>query len=176
MISYFARGLGAARSGDLIAAEKALRKLDSLFERTSNESQKYWALLVDVQRKTIAAWIDFAKGNKEQALKLMRAAADLEDSVNKHPVTPGAVVPARELLGDMLLESAKPAQALAAYENTLKIAPNRFNNLYGAGHAAELTGNPGREKFYYSKLIQSGEAGKSSRAVINHAKSFLAKA
>ena len=105
----------------------------------------------------------------------MRVAASLEDSVDKHPVTPGAIVPARELLGDMLMESGKPAEAMAEYEEVLKIAPNRFNSLYGAGHAAELADNPEKAKFYYSRLIQSSEKGKSSNPVIYQAKSFLAK-
>ena len=172
-MTYFTRSLGAARGGNQDAAEKALKKLDSLYERSTKESQKYWVLLVDVQRKTVAAWIDFLKGRKEQALKLMRVAANLEDSVDKHPVTPGAIVPARDLLGDMLMESGKPAEAMLEYERVLEIAPNRFNSLYGAGHAAELAGNTDKAKFYYSKLIQNSEKGNSSRPVINQAKSFL---
>lgn len=174
-MTYFARGLGAARNGDLAAAEKAFEKLDSLYERTVNESQKYWASQVDIQRKTVAAWIDFLKGRKEQAIVMMRKAADLEDSVDKHPVTPGAIIPARELLGDMLMESGKPADAMAEYERVLEISPNRFNSLYGAGYAAELAGKPDRAKFYYYTLIQISNKGKGNRPTIKKAKSFLAK-
>ena len=96
---------------------------------------------MDDQRKTVAAWIAFSEENKDQALKLMRKAADLEDSVDKHTVTPGAVLSARELFGDMLVLLEKPVEAIEAYEASLQISPNRFNSLYGAGRAAELTGN-----------------------------------
>ena len=174
-ITYFSRGLGAIRNRKLAAAKKALEKLDALYLRTVNSAQKYWVVHVDVQRKTLAAWIDYVKGRKDQALKFMREAADLEDSVDKHPVTPGAVIPARELLGDMLMASGNPAEAMKAYEHVLKVSPDRFNSLYGAGHAAELAGLPNRAEFYYYKLIQIGDLGQKSRPVIKQVKSFLAR-
>jgi hypothetical protein len=174
-ITYFARGLGAARSGDVAAARKAVEKLDVFYERSVNAGQEYWAVLVDAQRKTVAAWAALAKGEKEQALKTMREAADIEDSVDKHPVTPGAVLPARELLGDMLVELDKPAEAMEAYEANLKISPNRFNSLYGAGHAAERAGDPNKARSYNSRLVQLAEKADSERPAIKEAKQFLDK-
>ena len=174
-MSYYARGLGAARNGDRAGAEKALAKLDELHERTVNESQTYWASQVQIQRNTVAAWIDYLEGDKKQALALMREAADQEDSVDKHPVTPGPIVPAREQLADMLMESGKPAEAMAEYERVLEISPNRFNSLYGAGYAAELAGNENRAKFYYYTLVQTTQKGKGNRPANKKAKDFLVK-
>ncbi len=174
-ITYFARGLGAARNGDIVAAGNALETLDSFYKSTVNAGQDYWAVLVDAQRKTVNAWATLAEGNKEQALKLMREAAALEDSVDKHPVTPGAVLPARELLGDMLVLLGKPAEALEAYEANLRISPNRFKSLYGAGDAAELAGNLEKAKSYYSELVQLTEKAESDRPEIQKAKQFIDK-
>jgi len=130
---------------------------------------------MDDQRKTVAAWIAFSEENKDQALKLMRKAADLEDSVDKHTVTPGAVLSARELFGDMLVLLEKPVEAIEAYEASLQISPNRFNSLYGAGRAAELTGNSGKAKSYYSKLVQLTAKADSGIPGIKQAKMFLSK-
>ncbi len=174
-ITYFARGLSAMRSGDASAALKAIEKLDAFYERLINAGQSYWAVLVDAQRKTVAAWITFSKGKKNQALQMIRKAADLEDSVDKHPVTPGSVLPARELLGDMLVLLKKPAEAIEAYEACLKVSPNRFNSLYGAGLAAERAGNLEKAKSYYSKLLQLSANADSDRPRIKQAKLFLAK-
>ena len=138
-MTYFARGLGAACSGDSATARHAIEMLDALYKSTVNAGRPYWATLVDGQRKTVAAWVAYSEGNKNQALKTMREAADLEDSVDKDPVTPGAVLPARELLGDMLALLGKPAEAIEAYEASLKISPNRFNSLYGAGRANQYS-------------------------------------
>jgi tetratricopeptide (TPR) repeat protein len=172
-ITYFARGLGAARSGDTSAARNAMEKLGTLYDLSVKAGQDYWAVLVSAQQKTVDAWIAFSKGQKDRALKIMREAADLEDSVDKHPVTPGAVLPARELLGDMLLLSGKPKQAIDAYEASLRNSPNRFNSLHGAGNAAELAGNLNMAKSYYSSLVQITMGVDSDRPGIRHAKAFL---
>lgn len=128
-ITYFARGLGAARHGDLKLAQQNVNVLNDLYEKTKIKSPDYWAPLVDAQRKVINAWILFAKGKKAQALIQLRQAADIEDSIDKNPVTPGAVLPARELLADMLLLNGDYAGALAAYKLTLAISPNRLNSI-----------------------------------------------
>lgn len=174
-ITYFARGLGAARSGDIAAGRKAIETLDAFYERSVNAEQGYWAVHVDAQRKTVAAWIAFSEGKKDQALRMMREAADLEDSVDKHPVTPGAVLPARELFGDMLVMLEGSAEAIEAYEASLQISPNRFNSLYGAGRAAELAGNSEKAKSYYSKLVEFTAKADSDRPGIEQAKTFLSK-
>jgi tetratricopeptide (TPR) repeat protein len=174
-ITYFARGIGAARSGDIQAARKTIETLDTFYKSSVDAGKDYWAVLVDAQRKTVAAWIGLAEGNKDRALETMREAADLEDSVDKHPVTPGAVLPARELLGDMLVLLGKPAEAVEAYEATLRISPNRFNSLYGAGHAAELAGNLEKANAYYSRLVELAKKAESDRPAIKQAKRFLDK-
>lgn len=174
-VTYFARGLGAARSGDTVSARNALEKLDTLYKRSVKAGQKYWSVHVNVQLKTVSAWIAFSEAKQDTALRLMRQAADLEDSVDKHPVTPGAVLPARELLGDMLLLLGMYNEALGAYEASLKISPNRFNSLYGAGHAAELEGDLNKAKSYYSKLAQNTTGVDSIRPRIRRTITFLSK-
>jgi tetratricopeptide (TPR) repeat protein len=174
-ITYFARGLGAARSGDLSAARNAVEKLVTLYDLSIKAEQNYWAVLVKAQQKIVDAWIAYSKGQKDLALKIMHEAADLEDSVDKHPVTPGAVLPARELLGDMLMLSGKPNQAIEAYEASLRISPNRFNSLYGAGKAGESAGELDKAKSYYSSLVQVTMGVESDRPGIMHAKAFLKK-
>ena len=130
-ITYYARGLGAARNGDLNLAQQSVKVLNDLYDKTKLTSSVYWAPLVDAQRKTVSAWINFAKGEKEQALLQLRQAADIEDSIDKHPVTPGATLPARELLADMLLLNGDYSGALTAYKSTLDISPNRRNSMSG---------------------------------------------
>lgn len=137
-ITYYARGVGAARSGDVGAANKDLAKLQQLYKKTMISSPAYWAVLVDAQRKTVQAWISHAEGNKQQALALLSEAADLEDSLDKSPVTPGAVLPTRDLLGDMQLLEGNNAEALQAYEASLAINPNRLYSLNGVKLAKKV--------------------------------------
>ena len=171
-ITYFARGIGAARSGNVEAAEKDLAMLNKLYEATSD---KYWSTIVDAQRKSVAAWIEYAKGNKKEALGMMEQAADIEDSVDKHPVTPGAVLPARDLLGDMLIDMDQPEKALVAYQKSLQISPNRFYALYGAGYAAELSGNAELATKYYQELVTLASNADSPRPRVDKAKEYLSK-
>ena len=128
---HFARSLGASRSGNINSAEKELAILKTLQQELVNKEDKYRADQVMIQIKASLAWIDFAKGNKEVALAMMQEAVDLEEKTGKHPVTPGEVLPAPELLGDMLMAMNKLAEALVAYELDLKSHPNRFNGIYG---------------------------------------------
>ena len=173
-ITYFARGLGAARSGALDAARESINTLDDLYEQTVEAGEDYWAIHVDVQRTTISAWIAYAEGRHAEAIDRMRTAADLEDSVDKHPVTPGAVRPARELLGDMLVLMGQPEEAMGAYRTTLNVSPNRFNSLYGIGYAAERAGKPELAKEAYATLAAlSGEAD-GGREQLARANAFLA--
>lgn len=137
-ITYFSRGIGAARSSNIEAANANLSKLNELYNRTREAGQDYWAILVDSQRKSVESWIMFSEGQKVQALELMTTAADLEDSVDKHPVTPGAVIPARELLGDMLIELGKYEESISAYERALEVSTNRLRSLNGIKTAERL--------------------------------------
>ena len=152
-MAYFARGYGAAKLGDLDRANEALQVLDGLYQKAVDAGQSYWSVHVDSERKTVAAWIAYANSDYKTAAETMRLAADIEDSVDKHPVTPGAVLPARELLGDLLLLLDKPAKALEAYEASLLISPNRFNSISGAARAAALLGDQEKAASYASQLV-----------------------
>ena len=130
-ITYFARGLGAAKNNDLIAAKENLRELNNLYLSTLKISPEYWSVLVDTQCKALSAWIIYAQGDKAKALEQLIKAAALEDSLDKNPVTPGAVLPARELLADMLMLNGDYSAALRAYQASLKINPHRLNSIAG---------------------------------------------
>jgi tetratricopeptide (TPR) repeat protein len=172
----FARGMGLARSGDVTNARKDLEGLEALHTKLLTVKDVYdWASAVEIQRLAVAAWIARAEKKDEEALKLMRASADLEDSTDKHPVTPGAFTPARELLGEMLLELNQPGEALMAFETSLKATPNRLNGLYGAARAAELAGDPSKAHDYYTKLMKLTEDADGERPELQKAKAFLAK-
>jgi hypothetical protein len=156
---YFARALGAARSGDPAAAEPDAAHLGHIAEALKAAKNDYWATEVEVQRIAAEAWIAFAKGQKDQALALMRSAADMEDRSEKHPVSPGRLIPARELLGDMLLESGRPADALTEYEASQTRDPNRYRGYWGAGTAAAQAGNKDKARQHFTKLIELAGSG-----------------
>ena len=142
-ITWFARALGAARIGDVRAAELAIVELAAGKAALLAAGNAYWAREVDVQQRTATAWAALAQGRTAEALELMRAAADLEDANEKHIVTPGRVLPARELLGDMLLEAAQPAAALQEYQASQVREPHRFRGYSGAARAADAAGRSG---------------------------------
>jgi len=174
-MTYFARALGAARTGDSIAAEKDVGELARIVAALKAAQNDYWATEVEVQRMGAAAWTAYAKGSREEALALMRSAADLEDNSEKSAVTPARIIPARELLGDMLLEMRRPAEALRAFETSEKHDPNRFRGLYGAGKAASLAGDQAKAKSYYEKFLVLVQNADTERPEIIEAKAFLAK-
>jgi tetratricopeptide (TPR) repeat protein len=170
-ITHGARALGAARSGNRQAARQALDKLAALRERTA-ETSVYWAKQIEIQRLSAMAWLAYQEGKQEEALNIMRSAAELETSTEKHPVTPGVVLPARELLADMLLDMGRHKEAQAEYEAALDRSVNRFNSLYGAGRAAELGGNESKATFYYQKLVKM-TANDAERERLQHVRTFL---
>ena len=173
-LTHYARALGAARSGALDAAQKDVDKLTELRDTLAKGKQDYWAKQVEIQRQTANAWLTWARGQNDEALKLMRAAVDLEDSTYKNPVMPAYILPARELLGDLLLELHQPRQALVEYETSLRAVPNRFNGLYGAAQAAQLAGNQDKAKLYYAELLRVCDKADSERPELRRAKMFLA--
>src|SRR5262245_39334750 len=152
-IVQFARAVGAARSGDVRGARAAVAQLDTA--RMSLQGQKGfdWATQVEIQRRAAAAWLARAEKKNDEALRLMRSAADLEDSTDKHPVTPGSVLPAREQLADLLLEMGKPDLALVEYETSLRSAPARLNSYLGAAQAASRAGQEEKAKEYDDRLV-----------------------
>ncbi len=172
-MTHFARALGAAHSGDVPAAEKDVQELARIVDVLKAAKDDYWATEVGVEHLGAAAWTAYAKGNRDEALALMRSAADLEDKSEKSAVTPGRVVPARELLGEMLLELKRPAEALKEFEASQVREPNRFRNLYGAGRAAAQSGNRDKARHYYSRLIEMAGAG-DPRPELTKAREYLA--
>lgn len=174
-ILVFARGLGAARNGDVAAARRDVDRLQALKEALTAAKSDYWASQTDFQIKAVNAWIALAEKRNDAALQLMRAAAEAEEASDKHPVTPGNVVPSRELLGEMLLELGQPKQALAEFERSLKRDPNRLRGMYGAGRAAEAAGNPKVAREYYAKLQTLTAARDTERPELAHARAFLSR-
>jgi tetratricopeptide (TPR) repeat protein len=173
-ITYFARAIGSARSGDPASARKDVERLETLRKTLTASKDPYWPTQVEIQKTTAEAWIARAEFRNEDALRIMRSAAELEDSTDKHPVTPGAVLPARELLGDLLLELGRPAEALREYETSLQTSPNRFGGLYGAGRAAELANDRKKAREFYLKLTAICEKADGDRPELVQAKKFLA--
>ena len=173
-ITYFARALGAARNGNLETANRAFEKLTALHRRAEKVSV-YWAKQVEIQRLSAMAWIIYQEDRKKEALDVMQKAVELESSTEKHPVTPGEILPARELLGDMLLDMGRYREAQIEYEATLKRSANRFNSLYGAGLAAELGNNKSQAVLYYKKLVEITENVNTQREQLKHAKLYLSQ-
>jgi hypothetical protein len=151
-VTRFARALGAARAGDLASASAENAELAKLVARLVADKDTYWAHVVGAQQEAVAAWIAHLEGRHEDALRLARAAADSEDLVEKHPVTPGPLIPARELYGDILMVHGRFVPALAAYEATLLREPNRLRTLYGAARAARAAGQADVARKHYAAI------------------------
>jgi tetratricopeptide (TPR) repeat protein len=168
--THFARAIGAARGGNPAAAEPDVKELEKIVEGLKGKDV-YWATEVEVQRLTGSGWVEFANGNRDKSIALMRSAADMEDANEKSSLTPARMLPARELLGDMLLAAGKPAEALAEYEKSQIREPNRYRGLYGAGQAAAQAGNREKARYYFGKLVEmAGDGVRSSeiQAVRQH--------
>jgi tetratricopeptide (TPR) repeat protein len=153
-ITWAAIGLGSARSGHAERAAEAEAQLATLHDATNKLNNTYWANQIEVQRREVAAWIAEQSGKTEDALQQARSAAELEESMDKAAVTPGAVTPAREILAEMLLKAKRPKEALVEYQSVLKVAPNRFNALFGAASAADSAGDAITAAEYFRKLTE----------------------
>jgi len=173
-ITHFARGLGFARMGDAASAQMEADKLTVLRDALKEQKNAYWASQTEVQRLAVSAWTAFARGSQAEALSTMRASADLEDSMEKHIVTPAPIVPARELLGEMLLETKHPGEALAAFEAAAQREPNRLRGLYGAAQAAAQSGDRAKAKMYYERLTELAAKTGSRRPELQQARAYLA--
>jgi tetratricopeptide (TPR) repeat protein len=166
---YLARAIGAARTGN---AARARADVDRLAALKDTMKDAYWAEQIEIQRRAAAAWTARADGKVEEGFALMRSAVELEASTEKHNITPGPVVTARELLGDMLLEAGQPGAAVEAYEASLRVAPNRFKALAGVARAAERAGDRERAKAYYGRLLATAAAADTPRPELQEAKAF----
>jgi hypothetical protein len=172
-ITYFARAFGAARAGNPEASKADIAKLGELRDRLREAKDAYWSEQVDIQQKVASAWVLYAEGKYDDALKAMSAAADAEDKTEKHPVTPGVPKPARELYGVMLLERGMAKEALAAFEATLKKEPNRLGAYVGAAKAAEKSGDSVKARTYYERVVAIAGGADNSRTEVADARAHL---
>jgi tetratricopeptide (TPR) repeat protein len=172
---FFARALGAARTGNAPQARAEAAQLARLREELLQAQNGYWAEQVDIQHRAALAWVLQAEGQGDEALAMLRAAAELEGSTEKHNITPGPLAPARELLGDLLLELRQPAQAQREYETALRAAPNRFKALHGVAKAAALAGDRGTAGHYYGKLVELAAPDATARPALQEARAFVGR-
>jgi tetratricopeptide (TPR) repeat protein len=172
-VSVFARALGAARSGDLDRARAGIDRLRGLEAALVAAKQPFWADQVGIQAEIASAWLLFAEDKHDAAVALMRKAADREDATDKHPVTPGPLAPARELLGEMLLDGGRPADALAEFERSQQKEPNRLRGYYGVARAAELAGRADVARANYAKLLDLTRHADGDRTEIVKAQAFV---
>lgn len=154
-VTWFARGMGAARLGEVAAARDAVQQLAAIHQRLADANEPYWALQVEIQRIDVLAWTALADKHPDRALAQMREAVDLEDGTEKSVITPGPIAPATELLGEMLLELNRPSDALREFEAALTKEPNRFRSLCGAARAARLAGNAQSARRYAVALLKA---------------------
>jgi hypothetical protein len=169
-MTWFARGVSAGRLGQATAAKESAAALQRIRERLLKASENYWARQVEIQEFAVRAWAALSAGKKQEALRQMKWAAELEDGTEKSAVTPGPLAPARELLGEMLLEMKEPAQALEQFEATLKKEPGRLRALYGAAQAAQLSGSRDTSQRYFREVLKvCGRADQPGRSEITEA-------
>jgi len=169
----FARTMGAINIGNIESAETELSNLQTLYANLIELDKSYESGKVVIQIKISQAWLNYAKGNANEALTLMKEAVDLEDNTDKHPVTPGEILPACELLGDLLLKLNKPSEALVAYEKNLELNPNRFNGLYGAAIAAKRMKDHEKATKYFAELLNLADGVESDRSELAEAKVYI---
>ena len=170
---HFARAVGAARSGDAMLARAEVKKLAALEQSLTFGPGEYdWREQVSIERQISSAWLAHAEGKDNEAVRLMRAAADLDDATEKNPVTPGSILPAREQLGELLQVLGRPAAALKEYERSLERAPRRLAGVYGAAQTARLAGDPAKAGRYFAELVKMTEHGDSTRAELTIARAF----
>ncbi len=175
-IHHFAKAMGAACQKDFDSAEKEIQMLETIHQKLiaqKDRSKHIQVKQVEIQMKTAQAWALFSKGNRKEAVLLMQKAVAIEAQTSKHPVTPGDVLPAIELLGDMLLKIGRNKEAFAAYEENLKVHPERFNGVYGAAVAAKQSGNQEKADQYFKQLIELTKNSNSTRPEIEEAKKYI---
>ncbi len=172
-IVWFARGVGAARGGNVESAKRDLARLEALRDSMKAAKNNYWADQTEIQRLAVAGWIARAEGKNDEALALLRQAADAEAATEKHPVTPGSIQPTREMLAELLMDLGQPAKALAEFEASQRTDPNRFHGIAGAARAAAQTGDRDRARRYYTELLVLAKSADSERPEIKQAKTYL---
>jgi hypothetical protein len=174
-ITHFARALGAARSGNPAAAKPDIDRLAALRDALAARNDAYWAEQVDIQRRVASAWVAFAGGSREDGIRMLRDAADAEEATDKAAISPGPLAPARELLGEMLIEAGRPADALVAFEATIAKEPGRFRGAYGAARAALAAGDRAKAHRYYRTLLDIAQAADTQRPALAEARAAVAQ-
>jgi hypothetical protein len=174
-ITYFARGMGAARRGDANSARAEIAQLQAIRQKLLESRQDYWAEQTDIQITAVSAWVAYSERKNDEALKLMRSAADREDGSEKHVAMENRLWPMRELLGDLLLLMHKPQEALKEYDTSLQAARNRYRGFYGAAKAAEQMKDRKKAKGYYEKLLALCSHADIERPELMEAKRYLAE-
>jgi tetratricopeptide (TPR) repeat protein len=169
----YARALGKVRTGDLDGARRAMARMKELRDASDQPSAAFFRKQLELQQRAVAGWIAWAEGRPDEAIALLRKAADEEDALGKHPVSPGAILPIRELLGDLDMELGRPAEALAAYERSLQINRGRYRATAGAARAAERAGKAEIARDYYGRLLDLAKNGDGQRPEIAEAKAYL---
>jgi hypothetical protein len=172
---HYAKAIGAARAGAVAAARRSAGELAAIVKALPATRDYDWAGSLGALSEAANALIAYADGNKDEGLRLLRAAADREDAVDKHPVTPGALLPVREILADLLLENGAAADALKEYEAVLKIAPRRFNATAGAAKAADKTSDKTKARAYATQLLEIARNAEASRPELTWARARLSK-
>jgi hypothetical protein len=170
-ITYWARAIGAARSGNLAQAHQDLDQIESIRKQLLAEKKPLFAEVAEQDYEEASAWVEHAEGKDDEAISTLRTLADKNDKRGEEPEG----IPAREMLADLLLEARRPQQALLEYQTDLRLNPNRFNGLYGAARAAEEAGRQSDANEYYALLLKNCEGGNSTRPELSHAKELLAK-
>jgi len=173
-ITWFGRALGAARSSDLAGAQLDLGEIARLRGQLASAHDSYWIEQLDIQMKAAGAWIELGEKKLDEAIESMREAADREDRTEKHVAMENRLSPMRELLGELLLEAKRPAEAAHEFEFSLRTAPNRFRSLAGAGQAADMSGDRARARLYYQRLVALARDADSERPALTRAREFLA--
>jgi tetratricopeptide (TPR) repeat protein len=168
--TYWARAVGSGHLHDVVGAKQDLVQYDVLVETVKKSQKAYLAEYMDTYRDEIRAWIAFAENNNDEAANIMRSVADKQDKFGKGETE----IPAREMLADILLDSNHPQQALAEYERSMTIDPNRFNGLYGAARAAQASNQPAKAEKYYAQLVKNCQDAKTERPELARAKAELA--
>jgi tetratricopeptide (TPR) repeat protein len=174
-VTWFGRALGAARSGDLDGARHDVDEMVRLRAQLASAQESYWTEQLDIQIEAAKAWIALGERRVDSAIAAMRSAADHEDRTEKHVAMENRLSPMRELLGELLLEAGRPAEALHEFELSLKSVPNRFRSLSGAGRAAALAGHKAQARVYYRRLLVLVQDADGERASLKAAKEFLSE-
>jgi tetratricopeptide (TPR) repeat protein len=170
-ITYWARAIGAARSGNAAGSRKDVAEMENIHKEMLEKKKTSYAEFVDEARKEAGVWVDHAEGRNEDAIRSLRNIAQREEAVGDEPIG----IPAREMLADLLLEIKRPEQALTEYEADLKFNPNRFNGLYGAAQAAEMSGKTEKANSYYAQVLKVCNGSSSDRPELSRAKALVAQ-